>query len=103
MAMGHETPEKTAETYGHLTDLGPVIERIDEDVRHLAARTQDAATAPVYVVHTPAGFTETFGRQTIETLERLGLIRHERDGHVLEDGQGNGVGPLHRFYCEASR
>lgn len=59
--------------------------------------------AVVYVVHTPAGFTETFNAQTIQTLELLGLIRHERDGYELEDGSGLGVGPLHSYYCEATR
>ena len=57
----------------------------------------------VYVVHGPKGFTETFNLHTINVLLRLGLIEHERDGRVLEDGRGNGVGPLHRFYCEAGR
>lgn len=56
----------------------------------------------VYMVHTPKGFTESFDARTIQTLELLGLIRHERDGYALEDGHGNGVGPLHRFYREAS-
>lgn len=52
----------------------------------------------VHVVQTDAGFTESFDDNTIETLLRLGLIVHERDGHVLADGHGRGVGPLHRFY-----
>lgn len=55
----------------------------------------------VYMVTTPRGFTQTFDAKTIQTLELLGLIRHERDGYVLEDGDGKGVGPLHRFYREA--
>lgn len=62
----------------------------------------EVTEAVVYMVHTPKGFTETFDLRTIETLERLGLIRHERDGYMLEDGNGIGVGPLHRFYREAS-
>lgn len=33
----------------------------------------------VYIVETPKGFTETFDRRTIETLEALGLIKHEKD------------------------
>lgn len=57
----------------------------------------------VYVVHGPKGFTETFDLHTINLLLSLGLIEHERDGRVLEDGHGNGVGPLHRFYHEAGR
>jgi hypothetical protein len=56
----------------------------------------------VHMVTTPKGFTESFDARTIETLELLGLIRHERDGYVLEDGSGNGVGPLHRFYREVT-
>lgn len=78
-------------------------------VQHLHLRsgrgmkpTTDGVNAPpetdVYVVETPRGFTESFDRHTIDVLERLGLIRHVRDGHVLEDGSGRGVGPLHRFY-----
>jgi hypothetical protein len=63
-------------------------------------RTAETTTEDVYVVHTPKGFTETFDRRTIDTLERLGLIRHERDAHVMEDASGRGIGPLHRFYRE---
>lgn len=55
----------------------------------------------VYVVETPRGFTESFSSRDIEVLEALGLIRHVRDGHVLVDGRGNGVGALHRFYGPA--
>lgn len=55
-----------------------------------------------YVVTTPKGFTETFSASDIDVLVRLGLIRHDYDGHVLTDGQGNGVGALHHFYREAS-
>lgn len=51
-----------------------------------------------YVVTTPQGFTEAFGAQEIDLLVRLGLIWHDYDGHVLRDGKGNGVGPLHHFY-----
>lgn len=54
-----------------------------------------------YVVTTPKGFTEAFDARQIDLLVRLGLIVHERDGHVLEDGRGNGVGPVHHFYREA--
>lgn len=81
----------------------------DAVARILAARPAPASAAgstesvEVYVVHTAKGFTETFGRRTIDTLEALGLIRHERDGYALEDGNGLGVGPLHRYYCEATR
>lgn len=57
----------------------------------------------VYVVRTMKGVTETFDAKTIETLVALGLIYHLRDGHVLEDGEGNGVGPLHHFYGGESR
>lgn len=53
---------------------------------------------PRYVVTGPRGFTETLNAHTVETLVRLGLIEHERDGHVLEDGRGSGVGPMHHFY-----
>lgn len=84
--------------------VGKVIDNRDQDgtftIEPLEA---DQPISDVYVVHTPKGFTETFDARTIETLEQLGLIRHERDGHVLEDGRGNGAGPLHRFYCEATR
>lgn len=68
------------------------------------SKTQQACEneADVYVVEAPGGFTESFDRRTIETLEALRLIRHVRDGHVLEDGAGRGVGPLHRFYGPAS-
>jgi hypothetical protein len=65
--------------------------------------SEQTAEAEVYVVHTPRGFTETFDRRTVETLERLGLIEHERDGHALEDSNGRGLGPLHRFYREVTR
>lgn len=61
---------------------------------------QNAELAP-HVVTTPKGFTEAFDARQIDLLVRLGLI--ERDGHVLEDGHGNGVGPLHHFYREANR
>jgi hypothetical protein len=57
--------------------------------------------ADVYVVHTPKGFTEGFDARTIDLLERLGLIRHERDGYAVEDAHGRGLGPLHRYYREA--
>lgn len=56
-----------------------------------------------YVVTGPGGFTETFNAEQVDLLVRLGLIEHERDGHVLADGQGRGVGPLHHFYKEARR
>lgn len=51
-----------------------------------------------YVVQGPRGFTETFDQHTVEVLVRLGLIRHERNDYVLQDGSGQGVGPLHHFY-----
>jgi hypothetical protein len=54
----------------------------------------------VYVVTGPRGFTETFNAEQVETLVRLGLIQHDYDGHVLEDGAGQGVGALHHFYRE---
>lgn len=56
----------------------------------------------VYVVQTDTGFTETFDLRTINTLVSLGLIYHQRDGHVLEDSSGAGVGALHRFYRRAA-
>lgn len=59
------------------------------------------AERDVYVVETSRGSTEAFDRRAIDILERLGLIRHVRDGHVLQDGSGRGVGPLHRFYGPA--
>jgi hypothetical protein len=52
----------------------------------------------VYLVQTPAGFTESFDAKTVDTLVKLGLIEHQRDGHVVSDGRGNGIGPLHHFY-----
>lgn len=61
-----------------------------------------SAAPAVYVVEGPGGFTETFSAHTVDVLVRLGLIRHVRDGHVLQDGSGNGVGPLHHFYGPAS-
>lgn len=66
------------------------------------ASTSESGDTDVYVVETPMGFTETFDRHTIDVMERLGLIRHVRDGHVVEDGSGRGVGPLHRFYWGGS-
>jgi hypothetical protein len=54
--------------------------------------------AEVYVVETERGFTATFDRETIETLERLGLIRRVRVDHLMHDGQGNGIGAMHLFY-----
>lgn len=56
----------------------------------------------VYVVETPAGFTESFDVQTVETLVKLGLIEHFEDRYVLSDGHGNGFGPVHHFYRRAS-
>ncbi|MCL8026344.1 hypothetical protein [Nocardioides bruguierae] len=51
----------------------------------------------------PDGFTESFDAEQVDTLVRLGLIQHDYDGHVLQDGAGNGVGHLHHFYREADR
>lgn len=53
----------------------------------------------IYVLETSRGFTESLDRAAIQTLERLGLITHVRDGYVLQDGRGQGVGSLHRFYA----
>lgn len=61
----------------------------------------EASEEDVYVVTTIKGFTETFNSDTIDLLVRLGLIVHERDGHVLVDGHGNGRGPVHHFYVDA--
>lgn len=55
-----------------------------------------------YVITGPKGFTEAFDAEQIDLLVRLGLIQHDYDGHVLQDGAGNGVGPLHHFYREAN-
>lgn len=57
----------------------------------------------VYVVEGPKGFTETLPQDVVELIETMGLIRFEREAHVMVDGSGNGVGPLHRFYVEADR
>lgn len=57
-------------------------------------------TGEVYVVEGPGGFTETFDKETVDVLVRLGLIEHERDGHVLEMG-GKPFGSLHHFYRKA--
>lgn len=66
--------------------------------------TQQTSTlADVYVVTGPGGFTEMFDAHQVDVLVRLGLIEHDYDGHVLEDGAGNGVGSLHHFYREARR
>jgi hypothetical protein len=35
------------------------------------------------------------------TLVALGLIRYHREGYVLSDGRGNGVGPIHHSYRKA--
>lgn len=56
-----------------------------------------------YVVTGPKGFTETLTADQVNLLVRLGLIQHDYDDHVLQDGHGNGVGPLHHFYREAHR
>lgn len=56
-----------------------------------------------YVVTGPGGFTESFNAEQVDCLVRLGLIEHDYDGHVLQDGQGRGVGALHHFYREAAR
>ena len=55
----------------------------------------------IYIVTTPKGWTAKFDADEVEVLIRLGLIAHDYDGHVLEDGRGNGVGALHHFYREA--
>lgn len=78
----------------------------DEARRYLEehSETLEDATAESearFVLATPKGFTESFDAKQIETLVLLGLIEHERDGYVLCDGAGNGLGPLHRFYREA--
>lgn len=52
----------------------------------------------VYVVTTAKGFVESMSKETVEALLHLGLIEHDRDEHVLQDGSGNGVGPLYHFY-----
>lgn len=69
-----------------------------------ASREQTATTSgrAIYVVTTAHGFTESFDARTVVTLVDLGLIRHDRDGHVLVDRHGNGVGPLHHFYVAAT-
>jgi hypothetical protein len=56
--------------------------------------------ADVYVIEGPRGWTASFNEEQVDLLERCGLIRHDRDGHVLESN-GRGVGPLHRYYREA--
>ena len=62
-----------------------------------------AAPTDRYVLTGPGGFTEGFNAKQIDLLVRLGLIQHDYDGHVLVDGSGRGVGPLHHFYKEADR
>jgi hypothetical protein len=53
---------------------------------------------PVYVVEGPSGSTESLGKAQVEALVRAGVLVHVRDGHVLVDGAGVGVGAMHRFY-----
>lgn len=84
-----------------MTDYGPLDEGVTTPPTD--APSAEQAQREVYVVHTPRGFTESFDRNTIETLELLGLIRHERDGHVMEIGNPpRPHGALHHFYKEAS-
>lgn len=52
----------------------------------------------VYVVTTDRGFTQIFDERQIRALVLLGLIEHDRDGWLLEDGKGNHLGPVHHFY-----
>lgn len=55
----------------------------------------------VYIVEGRHGYTNIFDTDTVEVLERIGLIQHLRDGYLFEEGKG----PLHKFYgpVEAKR
>lgn len=58
-----------------------------------------AETEPdVYVVTTAKGHTSIFELRHIRALVLLGLIEHERDGWLLENGKGEHLGPIHHFY-----
>jgi hypothetical protein len=79
--------------------------RDDIDMAALPATAAEAHRRPdddVYVVQTSEGFTGTFDQQTVGTLERLGLVQHDHDGHVMETAAGEPVGPLHHFYVQAT-
>ena len=54
-----------------------------------------------FVLTGPAGFTETLTEDTIDTLVAVGLIRYDFSDHLLSDGHGNGLGPIHHFYVGA--
>ncbi|MFS0884973.1 hypothetical protein [Aeromicrobium sp. 179-A 4D2 NHS] len=100
---------RTLRTFSE-TVLGPSVDLRDAATcRSIAADAiteadrilAEANETDVFVVTGPGGFTETLDSDTVDLLVRLGFIRHDRDGHVLQDGQGNGIGPLHRFYVQA--
>lgn len=75
-----------------------------DGMRVVTVSDVEAAIAPwvasdhVNVIEGWQGFSESFDDHQVETMVRLGLIEFEREGHVLEDSRGNGVGRVHRFY-----
>lgn len=58
----------------------------------------ESAELDVYVVTTPRGFTQILDERQIRALVLLGLIEHDRDGWLLENGKGEHLGPVHHFY-----
>lgn len=51
-----------------------------------------------YVITTEKGFTKSLDGSVVHTLLSLGLIEFEGARHVMQDGRGNGVGPVYKFY-----
>lgn len=61
-------------------------------------KVDERAEPSVYVVQTDRGFTHLFSGRQIWALVLLGLIEHDRDGWLLENGKGEHHGPVHHFY-----
>lgn len=95
---GHPIYVDTLEVMDRREFVPPPMNEFTVTVQPGAANPPEVEVPEINVVTGPLGFTETFDAHTVETLVRLGLIRHARDGYVLEDGSGNGVGALHHFY-----
>lgn len=96
IGCGHPNP-----TGLHIAGCAEAQRKLREPVQFAPAVENDADEAEVYVVTTPKGFTQIFDATQIRALVLLGLIEHERDGWLLENGKGEHLGPVHHFYREA--